>query len=1118
VRVAMLGPLVARSGDGRPIEVGGARLRALLIRLALEPGRPVSVDALVDGLWGASPPAGAVNALQSLVSRLRRALQPAGPAGTLLSSEPAGYRLDVDRDQVDAHRFERLALQGHADLEAGAPDLAAGVLQESLALWRGPALADALDAPFAAAPAARLEELRRAALEDLLEAKLALGRHAEVLAELEALVAEHPLRERLRGQQMRALYGAGRQAEALAVYQATRRALAEELGVDPAPELEAVHLAMLRRDPGLAVRPAVAGRRAGGDGRGVAAGGGPAGNGDTKRTNLRAQLTTFVGRDREVERVGELVAGSRLVTLVGPGGSGKTRLAAESATRLLDRLPDGAWMVELAPLHDPLDLPHALLAALGAVQAPGLEPAVGEPGGDLTVEGLAWREGMARLVERLRPRRLLLVLDNCEHLVAAVARLADELLAACPELRVLATSREPLGITGETLCPVPPLPVPPEGATLLEARRFPAVRLLADRAVAVRPGFSVEDANLAAVTAICRRLDGMPLAIELAAARLRSLQPEQLAERLDDRFRLLTGGSRTSLPRHQTLRAVVDWSWELLAEPERVLARRLAAFPGGATIESAEAVCAWGALRADEVIDLLAALVDKSLLEVSVEGRYRMLETVRAYAAERLDEAGEAAEAGRRHAAWFLALAERADPRLRGAGQLEWLARLRAEEDNLLAALRWAVKAQDAQVALRLGVALGWYWVLSDNHAQAVALLGEALALPPERLREAPRDVLALAYGYLALHSSVLGDTAGGQRAFASATEAGRELDPATSHPMAGLLRPIIDAFLTWQHHGEAAMHARIASELEHPDPWIRAAGRLARGIFAANLGGDHDVSERDLLAALERFEQVGDRWGVSIAASGLAEARSLRGDHRAAVTTRELALRLMGELTANGNEVVEARVRLGVERGRAGDLDAARADLEQALREARRNANAPLEAFALGGLAELHGRAGDLDQARAGYRLGLARLADGSFSTLSLSAMRAPLLFGLGHIAVLAGEPDDAEAHYREAFALCTGTPDLPLLAEAIDGLAEAAFAGGDAGRAATLLGAGIAVRGAPNHSQPEMVALAERVRERLGTDAYRRASARGAAMTRDAALAYAAERPARAAQARRR
>jgi predicted ATPase/DNA-binding SARP family transcriptional activator len=1104
VRVAMLGPLVVRSGDGRPVEVGGARLRALLVRLALDPGRPVSVDALVDGLWGASPPAGAVNALQSLVSRLRRALPPDGPTGAApVGSEPAGYRLDLDRDQVDAHRFERLALQGRAALEAGAPDLAAAVLQEALALWRGPALADALDAPFAAAPAARLEELRRAALEDLLEAKLALGRHAEVLAELEALVAAHPLRERLRGQQMRALYGAGRQAEALAVYQATRRALAEELGVDPAPELEAVHLAVLRGDPGLAVA--------------AAPGGGPAGNGDGRRTNLRAQLTTFVGRDREVGRVGELVAGSRLVTLVGPGGSGKTRLAAESATRLLDRLPDGAWMVELAPLHDPLDLPHAVLAALGAVQAPGLEPAVGEPGGDLTVEGLAWREGTARLVERLRPRKLLLVLDNCEHLVAAAARLADELLAACPELRVLATSREPLGITGETLCPVPPLPVPPGGATLPEALRFPAVRLLADRAAAVRPGFSVDGTNLAAVTAICHRLDGMPLAIELAAARLRSLQPAQLAERLDDRFRLLTGGSRTSLPRHQTLRAVVDWSWELLAEPERVLARRLAVFPGGATIESAEAVCAWGALRPDEVIDLLAALVDKSLLEVSAQGRYRMLETVRAYAAERLDQAGEAAEAGGRHAAWFLALAERADPLLRGAGQLEWLARLRAEEDNLLAALRWAVEAQDAEAALRLGVALGWYWVLSDNHAQAVALLGEALGLPPERLRQAPRDALALAHGYLALHSSVLGDAAGGQRAFAAAIEAGQGLDPAASHhPMAGLLRPIIDAFLTWQHDGEAAMRERIAHELEHPDPWIRAATRLARGIFAANLGGDHDVAERDLSAALERFEAVGDRWGVSIAAGGLAEGRSMRGDHRAAVTTRELALRLMGELAANGNEVVEARVRLGVERARAGDLDAARADLEHALGEARRNASAPLEAFALGGLAELHGRAGDLDRARAGYRLGLARLAEGMSPSLSLSAMRAPLLFGLGHVALLAGEPHDAEAHYREAFALCSGTPDLPLLAEAIDGLAEVAFAGGDAERAATLLGAAIAVRGAPNRSQPETVALAERVRERLGPDAYRRASERGAAMTRDAALAYAAERP--AAQARRR
>jgi predicted ATPase/DNA-binding SARP family transcriptional activator len=1089
----MLGPLEVRSGDGEPIEVGGPRLRALLVRLALEPGRIVGADELVDGLWGGSPPAGAANALQSLVSRLRRALRPGAGGNGPVGSEPAGYRLEVEPDHVDAHRFERLALQGRTALEAGVPARAAGTLQEALALWRGPALAGVLDAPFATAPAARLEELRRSADEDLLEAKLALGRHAEVLAELEALVAVHPLRERLRGQQMRALYGAGRQAEALAVYQATRRALAEELGVDPGPELEAVHLAVLRRDPGLA-----------------------AGDGAGPRTNLRAQLTSFVGRDREVERVGELVGAFRLVTLVGPGGSGKTRLAAESAARMVGRLPDGAWMVELAPLQDPLDLPHAVLAALGVVQAPGLEPAMGGPGVDLSVEGLAWRDGIARLAERLRPRKLLLVLDNCEHLVAATARLADELLATCPELRVLATSREPLGITGETLCPVAPLEVPPERATLAEALRFPAVRLLADRAAAVRPGFAVGEANLEAVRAICRRLDGMPLAIELAAARLRSLSPEQIAERLDDRFRLLTGGSRTSLPRHQTLRAVVDWSWELLAEPERVLARRLAAFAGGATLASAEAVCAWDELPAGDVFDLLAALVDKSLLELSGDGRYRMLETVRAYAAERLEAAGETGEAGRRHAGWFLALAERADPRLRGAEQLEWLARLRAEEDNLLAALRWAVGASDATVALRLGVALGWYWVLADNHAQAVALLGEALTLPPERLREAPEDALALAYGYLALHSSVLGDLAGAQKAFAGAMEAGRRLDPDASHPMAGLLRPIIDAFLTYQADGEVAMIQGIPPDVEHRDPWIRAAARLARGIFAANLGGDQSAGERDLHAAMERFEAVGDRWGVSIAVSGVAEALSLRGDHRAAVTTRERALRLMGELSANGNEVVEARVRLGVERARAGDLDGARADLAQALGEARRNGSAPLEAYALGGLAEVDGRAGDLDEARGGYGRALARLAEGIPASPSLSAMRAPLLFGLGHIAVLTGEPAAAEAHYREAFALCTGTPDLPLLADAIDGLAEAACAGGDPERAATLLAAAAAVRGTPNLGQPDAVELAARLRKRLGPEAYRRASERGAAMSRDAALAYAAELP--AAQARRR
>jgi predicted ATPase/DNA-binding SARP family transcriptional activator len=1073
VRVGILGPLIVVGDDG-PIDLGGARLRTLLIRLALEPGRTVGVDRLATALWSDDPPADQANALQSLVSRLRRAL----PDATVITSSPVGYQLSLPATHVDASEFEQLARDGRRLLEAGDATQAARVLTQALALWRGAALADAAEAGFAVASAARLEQLRLAATEDRIEADLALGRHGDVVSELDTLSGEHPLRERLRGLQLRALYGAGRQAEALTAYDETRRQLADELGVDPSPALQKVHLAVLRGDPELTAAPAVPPAR------------------ETPRTNLRTALTSFVGREAEIERIGELLGRSRLLTLVGPGGAGKTRLATEVAASLAEggadgslAFEDGAWLVELAPVSDPADIAQAVLGSLTLREKRMLDNKA--PTGP--------RDALNRLVDAFSTGSALLVLDNCEHLIDGAAHVADYLLGRCPDLRILTTSREPLGIFGETLCPVPSLGLPAADATVDEALTHPAVQLLVDRATAVRPSFAVDTDNVAAVIEICRRLDGLPLAIELAAARLRALTVQQVADRLEDRFRLLTGGSRTAVARHQTLRAVVAWSWDLLSDEERHLADRLAVFTGGATAESAEDICAGDDIRPDDVLDLLTALADKSLVQVVAAGqpRYRMLETIREYGVERLADQGHITPLRAAHAAHFLGLAEAADPQLRGPDQIEWIDRLTADRDNVLAALRFAADIGDAETAVRIAAAMSWFWVLQGSFAEAHAWLSVALSVPGEPDPDA--RAVALVVRGLSGFASGQGDmTLAKAKALVDNDLGG--LDGTRGHPILAFVAP---GTAMLADDTEAAI-AAVDRNLSHPDPWAKAALLMLRAAVAEN-AGDIELLRKDAREAHERFAAIGDRWGMATTLSSIAWVRMIDGDLDGAVDAYTTSIDLVTQLRAS-DDVSEQLLRLSLVRARQGDLDGARRDVLRAHTLAEERRSALMLAFSSFVLGEVDRLSGDLVSAR---RRQEQALADFEAASHGPPQVKAIAMVGLANLDLADGDVDSALDLLRQGLDIALGVRDMPVAAVAAAGFAQVSLAFGDPTRAATVLGTSTALRGTADRSDPDVARVAAAAREALGPEAYEEAYSRGVSMSRDEALALLDEPP---------
>ncbi len=1081
----MLGPLEVRTDadPGEIVEVPGARLRALLIMLALHPGQLVTASQLIDGLWPEEMPAAAANALQALVSRLRRALPE-----PVIESRPSGYQIKIDPRSTDIVRFEDLAAAGRAQLRDD-PTAAGQTLRQALALWRGPALTDVAETDFGQAAIARLDELRLTAIEHRIDADLRTGNTSSLVAELEGLVIAYPMREPLAARLMRALHAADRRGAALEVYEQTRKRLVNQLGVEPSAELAALHLDILRDEPPAAPVPQPAT---------------PISNHIShKNTNLRAELTSFVGRDAELQQVAELLGAHRLITLTGPGGAGKTRLAVEAARAELPAMPDGVWLVELAPVTDPADVTSAVLSTLGLREQVLVYPTRPRR---LMPEAPLPPDELSRLLSALASKRTLLVLDNCEHLIAAAAALADRVLAACPQVLIMATSREPLNITGEALWTVGPLTLPPDpAATSLPAERAvvqesASVRLLTQRARAVAPGFVVTEDNAPAVAMICRALDGMPLAIELAAARLRTMAPEQVAARLSDRFQLLTGGSRTAMPRHQTLRAVVDWSWDLLDDAERALWRRFSVFAGGATLEAAEQVCSGSGVPADQILDLLTALAEKSLLIVRHDPpRYRMLEIIRAYGQERLSEAGESEEVREAHAQYFTRLAEAAQDHLLRAEQLDWLRRLSADQDNLHAAIRGAVAVGDGPVAVRLTAALGWYWSLRTMKVEGAELIGEAVSVPGA-VAAADPEHLAVAYamGALLAMDTPLRATVPDWLDRAAALAA-RITDPV--HPIMSLLGPLASLFGASDPARGPSGPARGPSgpdvfdgAASDPDPWVAAIARILRGHWALNVGRRHAQAEADFLAGARILTELGERWGQAVALGGLAMLEGWRGEHAVAVGHYRQATELVAAFGSTEDEL-QFRLFMVRQLWLAGEREAARAELSRALPEAERLGLPELRAFAVyiaGDLARLDGRP-------EAAREALVRAAQMTTSPDESQQIRAVTATGLGYLAAAEGDLDAARDWHAQALAAARFSGDAPVIAETLAGLADLALREGAPERAAELLGAGFAIRGTTDRSVPDEERVAAAARYVLGDARYGEAYQRGQCVTVD-------------------
>ncbi|MFI8861312.1 AfsR/SARP family transcriptional regulator [Streptomyces prasinus] len=1071
----VLGSLEVWATEERLVRVPEVKVRALLASLLAHPGRVVAADRLVEALWGGSTlPANPLGALQAKVSQLRRALEEAKPGSReLIAHRAPGYVLTTPAESVDAGQFQARVADARAVRD---PRVKATVLADALSLWRGPAFADFADKPFIRTAAAALEEQCLTAVEEHAEARLELGEHSTLIGELTRLVAAHPLRERLRAVHMRSLYRVGRSSEALDSYAELRRLLDRELGLSPGPAIETLQQAILCQDPALQDTAQTA----------------HVSSGTRSRTNLPARLDSPVGRDEAVAELRQLVREERLATLTGPGGVGKTRLATATARELDDAFPDGVWLVELAGLSGTTDLTSLaehVMAVMGIREdsdtAPFAADAAGGP--------------IQRLVTALTTRRLLLILDNCEHLVDAVTELVTRLLDAAPQLHLMATSQERLHLPGETIWPVPPLSLPPLGLPLDSnpdaLQRCSAVQLFAARARAVDPDFVLDETTAPLVSDICRRLDGLPLALELAATRVRSLGLQDMLDRLDDRFRILTYGYRGAPPRQQTLQAALDWSWSLLTGQEQYLLRTLAVHAEGCTLEAIEHLSADG-VADHEILDVLTRLVDRSLV-IKVDDlhwpRYRLLESVAAYAQRKTHEQGESARLTLRHLRYYTELAELARSHLHSHNQRRWLQRLDAETANFQRALDEAERIGAASWALRLVNALSWYWFLRGRLGEGSRALRLALAVPGE----APAADRAEARTQHTGFAMLLGEHRPGCVP-PPALPAGERADPTTGERTVGRARAEwFLGFAEWSLGALSAGEQRVNGVLTDfrvlRDAWGVAAALSTRAALAM-ARGNLEAMRGNALEARAHFITLGDAWGRLKATEVLSVLAEINADYDEAARLHSEGLHIAEslELWSEVSRKLSGLGRIALLTERLTEADELHS---RALRLAVDQGNRPVEQFAEIGLALAARRRGLLDVAEGHLQPWLEwNRSRGALTGLTL------VLAELGFIAEQRGDAPASLRLHRDCLATAGATGDARAVALALEGLAGAHSLAGRHTRAARLLGTAAHTREEckaplPPAERGDVERISVRIREALGEEEFRKALDAGAA-----------------------